>query len=109
MAKSSDVQDKSFQDSAPKVTADKQTTVASTAPKAETTTKSNDKVDKSFQDDKKKVNKNIKVGDRVAYPYREGEHGKRVSKVYEVDDDTVTILAHDGQKTTVALERVELV
>lgn len=66
-------------------------------------------VDKSFKDDKKKVNKSIKVGDRVAYPFLEGEHGKRTSKVYAVDEDTVTVLGYDGQKVTVGKDRVEVV
>lgn len=114
--------DKSFEDNAPKQPVAPEATKPAAekapvqpkepkepkAPKAPKTPKA-DTEDKSFSDDKKTVNKKIKVGDRVAYPYKEGEHGQRTSKVYAVDGETVTILAHDGQKTTIAIDRVELV
>lgn len=123
MAQADPATDKSFEDNAPKQPeapkgntdngenskAAPEAPKKTTGEKADKTTKPTEDVDKSFQDDKKKSNKKIKVGDRVSYPYRDGENGKRTSKVYEVTDSTVTILGYDGQKTTVGLDRVDLV
>ena len=112
MADANTAKDKSFQGDVskqPTAPVAPKAPAAPKEPKAPKETKSTEKVDKSFQSDKKTANKGIKVGDTVVYPYKEAEHGKRTSKVYDVSDDTVTILAHDGQKTTIAKDRVELV
>lgn len=112
MSEQAPVVDKSLEDTsaqAPATNVAKENTKPAKKSAGKKSTKTTPKVDKSFADDKKSVNKDIKVGDTVSYPYPESEHGKRTSKVYDVTDSVVTILGHDGQKKTVALDRVELV
>lgn len=64
--------------------------------------------DKSLQPEKKKLSK-IQVGDTVSYPYKGADGGRRTSLVYEVTDDTVTIVNDEGAYKTIGIAQVELV
>nr|DAP23521.1 MAG TPA: hypothetical protein [Caudoviricetes sp.] len=63
--------------------------------------------DKSLQPEKK--SNDIQVGDTVSYPHKDADGGRRTSLVYEVTDDTVTIVNDEGVYKTVGIVQVERV
>lgn len=53
-----------------------------------------------------KSNGKIKVGDTVIYS--KDKHTRRTSEVYEVHENSVVILTHEGTKKHIAISKVEL-